>query len=193
MSHWPEHIAATTWHGRAGGIRNAFSYGVDYLLVDMDQSAGPLLLSRNRFNLYSVQDRHHGGPPGAGCGLPWAQEVFAAKGFVAGDGCRIALLAQPGFLGADERLEDAVSQLRGNAATGVSDQKMNARRRAANVVHGNKRVRSLNSVCVRRCGTGWLAGTPIATAIAVGQIHRREDWNLGCVGTRHLRGSVPRG
>ena len=99
MSHWPEHIAATTWHGRAGGIRNAFSYGVDYLLVDMDQTAGPLLLSRNRFNLYSVQDRHHGGPPGAGCGLPWAQEVFAAKGFVAGDGCRIALLAQPGFLG----------------------------------------------------------------------------------------------
>ena len=103
MSHWPEHIAAQTWHGRAGGIRNEFTYGVDYLLVDMEATAGPhpgpLLFSRNRFNLYSVQDRHHGGPRGAGAGLAWARDVFASRGFVGQDGGRIALLAQPGCLG----------------------------------------------------------------------------------------------
>ena len=81
MTQWPEHIAARTWHGRRGAIRNAFSYGVDYLLLDMESPQGPACFSRNRFNLYAVHDRNHGGPRGAGRGLPWAREVFAARGF----------------------------------------------------------------------------------------------------------------
>lgn len=123
MSRWPDHIAAKTWHGRAGGIRNAFSYGVDYLLVDMDGANGPgpkpRLFSRNRFNLYSVQDRDHGGPPGKGRGLPWAQQVFAAKGFALGDGSRIALLTQPSFLGFSFNPVSFWLLLRGDALHGV--------------------------------------------------------------------------
>lgn len=99
MTQWPEHIAARTWHGRRGAIRNAFSYGVDYLLLDMESPQGPACFSRNRFNLYAVHDRHHGGPRGAGRGLAWAREVFAARGFADLDQFRILLMTQPSFLG----------------------------------------------------------------------------------------------
>lgn len=99
MTQWPEHIAARTWHGRRGAIRNAFSYGVDYLLLDMESPLGPACFSRNRFNLYAVHDRHHGGPRGAGRGLAWAREVFAARGFADLDQFRILLMTQPSFLG----------------------------------------------------------------------------------------------
>ena len=77
---WPDHIAGHTSHARRGGIRNAFRYGVDYVLIDPLSEARPGLFSRNGFNLSSVNDRNHGGAPGAGRGLPWAQEVFAGAG-----------------------------------------------------------------------------------------------------------------
>ena len=41
MTHWPEHIAGSTTHARRGGIGNAFTYGVDYVLIDPEASARP--------------------------------------------------------------------------------------------------------------------------------------------------------
>ncbi len=95
MSYWPEHIRGSTTHARRGAIKNAFCYGVDYVLIDPDSDAGPALFSRNRLNLASVLDRHHGGMVGHGRGKPWAKEVFESAGLVAD---RILLLTQPRFL-----------------------------------------------------------------------------------------------
>ncbi|MDF0601117.1 DUF1365 domain-containing protein [Psychromarinibacter sp. C21-152] len=99
MSRWPEHIAGTTTHARRGGIRNAFRYGVDYVLIDPDARRGPLLFSRNRLNLASVHDRAHGGPIGQGRGADWAREVLAGAGFEITGDRRLLLLTQPRFLG----------------------------------------------------------------------------------------------
>lgn len=96
MSQWPEHLQSQTTHARRGGIRHAFTHGVDFVLIDPDAGAGPALFARNRAGLYSVQDRHHGGAPGKGRGVVWAQEVFAAHGLT---DARILLLTQPAFLG----------------------------------------------------------------------------------------------
>ncbi len=96
MSRWPEHVAGTTCHVRRGDPSNAFRYGVDYVLIDPDGRRGPWPFSRNRFNLASVNDRNHGGPPGRGRGAAWAREIFAAQGIAGG---QVLLLTQPGFLG----------------------------------------------------------------------------------------------
>ena len=95
MSTWPEHISGSTTHARRGGIQNAFRYGVDYVLIDPDSRKTPLLFSRNRLNLASVLDRHHGGPVDAGRGRPWAEAVFSQAGLKPE---RILLLTQPRFL-----------------------------------------------------------------------------------------------
>ena len=95
MTHWPEHISGATTHARRGEIQNAFRYGVDYVLIDPESTQKPLLFSRNRLNLASVLDRHHGGPVGDGRGKPWAEAIFAEAGLVAD---RILLLTQPRFL-----------------------------------------------------------------------------------------------
>ena len=29
-----DHVSGRTFHGRRGGVENAFSYGVDYVLID---------------------------------------------------------------------------------------------------------------------------------------------------------------
>ncbi|WP_306115971.1 MULTISPECIES: DUF1365 domain-containing protein [unclassified Roseovarius] len=97
MTSWPEHIAGSTTHARRGGIGNAFTYGVDYVLIDPEEDAGPMLFSRNRFNLTAVHDRNHGGPTGAGRGLDWARQVFDRAGLPAR--CRVMLLTQPSFAG----------------------------------------------------------------------------------------------
>ena len=44
----------------------------------------------------SVQDRDHGGAPGAGRGVAWLRDVLAAQGIAA---ARVELLAQPRVLG----------------------------------------------------------------------------------------------
>lgn len=95
---WPRHFRAETIHARRGAIRNAFRYGVDYVMIDPASSAGPLLFSRNRFNLASVQDRSHGGPVKQGRGAAWAEEVFEGAGLDL-KRIQIRLLTQPGFLG----------------------------------------------------------------------------------------------
>ena len=92
------HIAGQTWHGRRDGPRNAFRYGVDYVLLDAEaQVAGPRLFGRNRGALTSLWDSDHGGPPGQGKGAAWVRQVLAAHQIrLTG---RIDLLAQPRMLG----------------------------------------------------------------------------------------------
>lgn len=94
-----DHIAGLTYHGRKGEIRNAFKYGVDYVLLDPSKEvAGPRLFSRNRANLASVHDRDHGGAPKGGRGVAWVWDVLEAHN-LAGHVARIDLLAQPRMLG----------------------------------------------------------------------------------------------
>ncbi len=95
----PELVSGVTTHARRGAIRHHFRYGVDYVLIDAEGAApGPLLFSRNRFNLAAVFDRDHGGPIQADRGAVWARRVLAEGGL--GDGAtRLLLLTQPRFLG----------------------------------------------------------------------------------------------
>ncbi|SFT94432.1 DUF1365 domain-containing protein [Sedimentitalea nanhaiensis] len=91
-----EHVQAQTHHARRGALRHAFTYGVDYVLSDLGDAA-PWLISRNRFNLWSIWDRHHGGPRGDGRGVGWFREVLLRRGF-AQEGAQLLLLTQPSFL-----------------------------------------------------------------------------------------------
>ena len=93
------HIAGTTFHGRKGSVENAFSYGVDYVMLDPEADAsGPALFSRNGGNLVSLWDCDHGGTPKDGSGAAWFREVLTAHG-LADVVERVALLAQPRVLG----------------------------------------------------------------------------------------------
>ncbi|MFP4328642.1 MAG: DUF1365 domain-containing protein [Paracoccaceae bacterium] len=93
-----DHIAGHTWHGRKGAVKNAFRYGVDYLLLEPEAEARtPALFARNRGNLLSLWDRDHGGERGAGRGAAWVREVLAAHGLNLPG--RLLLLAQPRVLG----------------------------------------------------------------------------------------------
>lgn len=99
MTRGPEHIAGVTTHTRRGALSHAFRYGVDYVLIDPEADApGPLLFSRNRFNLASVHDRDHGGPLKHGRGVDWLYDVLAQNG-LSRAGLRVELLTQPRFLG----------------------------------------------------------------------------------------------
>ena len=94
-----DHIAGTTFHGRRGAVRNAFRYGVDYVLLDAEAAeSGPRLFSRNRANLTSLWDADHGGAPGQGRSATWVREVLAAHGLTM-PALKIELLAQPRVLG----------------------------------------------------------------------------------------------
>lgn len=92
-----EHIQAQTFHARRGSLKNAFGYGVDYVLCDLGKFSAPRLLSHNRFNLWSVWDRRHGGQRGQGQGRRWFQNVLADRGFPV-EGAQLVLLTQPSFL-----------------------------------------------------------------------------------------------
>jgi len=93
-----EHIAGLTYHGRQGGVANAFRYRVDYCLMDPERARGPRLFSRNRANFAALHDRDHGGPPGRGRGVAWVREVLGAHQLDRCDG-PVQLLAQPRVLG----------------------------------------------------------------------------------------------
>ncbi len=99
MSHAVDHIAGETFHGREGGVENAFRYSASTTCcLDAEAEArGPRLFSRNRRNLTSLYDSDHGGAPKAGRGAAWVREVLAEHGLdVQG---RVLLLAQPRVLG----------------------------------------------------------------------------------------------
>ena len=98
MSRIVDHIEGHTYHGRKGQVRNAFRYGVDYVLLDAEaELETPGLFSRNRRNLFSVWDRDHGGRPGEGQGANWLRDVLKSRGLDAP--ARIMLLTQPRVLG----------------------------------------------------------------------------------------------
>ncbi|MDW4500105.1 DUF1365 domain-containing protein [Sulfitobacter sp. D35] len=93
-----EHIAGQTFHGRRGAVRNAFRYGVDYVLLDAEaEASGPALFGRNRRALAALWDSDHGGAPGAGRGAAWVREVL--KRYQIAGIAKIELLAQPRVLG----------------------------------------------------------------------------------------------
>lgn len=93
-----DHIAGQTFHGRKGHTQNAFRYSIDYVLCDAEAKfETPRLFARNAAGLTSLQDRDHGGAPGAGSGAKWVRKVLAEHG-IAGV-ARIELLAQPRVLG----------------------------------------------------------------------------------------------
>ena len=91
-----EHIQAQTHHARRGALKNAFAYRVDYVLTDFGPMS-PLGLSHNRFNLWSIWDRHHGGPRNDGNGLEWFRDVLETRGFPT-ESAQMLLLTQPSFL-----------------------------------------------------------------------------------------------
>lgn len=93
-----DHIAGVTFHGRKGGIDNAFRYSVDYMLLDAEADLRvPRLFGRNKGGLMALHDSDHGGAPKAGRGAAWVREVLQVhqiNGVV-----RIELLAQPKVMG----------------------------------------------------------------------------------------------
>ena len=94
-----QHIPGKTFHGRRGGTRNAFTYSIDYLLLDAEDPApeAPALFARNGRGVMSLHDSDHGGPPKQGRGAVWVRDVLTRHGLdVPG---RIDLLAQPRVLG----------------------------------------------------------------------------------------------
>lgn len=97
------HMPARVTHARRGAIRHAFAYGVDYLLLAPEacggKTRGPRLFSRNRFNLFALYDRDHGGARGAGEGAVWARRKLAEAGLEMQPGMVLALLTQPRLFG----------------------------------------------------------------------------------------------
>jgi len=94
-----DHIHGNTYHGRKGAVKNAFRYGVDYILTDFSDHKGPALFSCNRFNLAALFDRDHGGIRGHGIGADWVRGILRNHGFEHLMKGRIELLAQPRIWG----------------------------------------------------------------------------------------------
>lgn len=98
MTARPDHIAGETYHGRHGAVNHGFRYRVDYLLLNAETApGGPWLFGRNRWGLFTLRDRDHGGAPGHGRGAAWVHELLGEKGIDPGG--EIWLLAQPRVLG----------------------------------------------------------------------------------------------
>ena len=94
-----DHIRGQTFHGRKGALQNAFTYSVDYLVLDAEAPVrAPWPFRRNRAGLVSLCDADHGGAPGQGRGAEWVREVLAEfdAPFAVG---KIELVAQPRVLG----------------------------------------------------------------------------------------------
>lgn len=92
-----QHIQAQTYHARRGRLKNAFRYGVDFVLTDF-QEEGPRVISFDRFNLWSLNSERHGGTRNAGQGVWWFRDVLLERGFPL-DGAELLLLTQPSYLG----------------------------------------------------------------------------------------------
>ena len=94
-----DHIDGRTFHGRKGAVENAFTYSVDYVLLDAEAPArAPKLFSRNGGWLFSLNDQDHGGSPKDGKGAAWVRDVIREHGLdlpIA----KIELLAQPRVMG----------------------------------------------------------------------------------------------
>ncbi|MEO9823357.1 MAG: DUF1365 domain-containing protein [Paracoccaceae bacterium] len=94
-----DHIDGLTFHGRKGAVENAFTYSVDYVLIDGERAAqAPGLFARNKRGLFSLNDQDHGGAPHEGRGAAWVRDVIREHGLGLSIG-QIELLAQPRVLG----------------------------------------------------------------------------------------------
>ena len=94
-----DHIYGKTFHGRYGSVKNAFTYGVDYVLTDLSDRNLPTLFSRNKFNLAAIHDVDHGGKRDAGVGSKWVKETLCQNGLKDLSEEKILLLAQPRIWG----------------------------------------------------------------------------------------------
>lgn len=95
-----DHIQGKTFHGRRGAVENAFTYGIDYVMLDAEApSRGPALFGRNRAGFFSLQDSDHGGLPKLGTGASWARDVLDAHGLSGVTDGKLMLLAQPRVMG----------------------------------------------------------------------------------------------
>ena len=100
MTPFVDHIDGETFHGRKGGVENAFRYSIDYVMLDPEaEVGGPRLFSRNRGNLFSLRDSDHGGAPKNGSGAAWVRDILRDAGIDHVASGRILLLAQPRVLG----------------------------------------------------------------------------------------------
>jgi DUF1365 family protein len=100
MTSFVDHIDGETFHGRKGGVENAFRYSIDYVLLDPESEVhGPRLFSRNGANLFSLRDSDHGGSPKNGSGAAWARDILRDAGLDDVANGQILLLAQPRVLG----------------------------------------------------------------------------------------------
>ncbi|QMU59270.1 MAG: DUF1365 family protein [Boseongicola sp.] len=94
-----DHIDGLTFHGRKGALENAFTYSVDYVVMDAEAKLRlPALFARNRTGLFSLQDSDHGGAPKKGKGAAWVREIMTAHQ-APFEPHRIEILAQPRVLG----------------------------------------------------------------------------------------------
>jgi len=85
-------------HARLRPFKHAFAYRVWSLLVDLDHLDDlPALLSHNRANLFSLQDRDHGARDGSPL-KPWVQAMLAGEGIDLAGGT-IRLLCFPRLAG----------------------------------------------------------------------------------------------
>ena len=90
-----DHIDGLTFHGRKGAVENAFTYSVDYVLLDAEADVRmPRLFSRNKRGFFSLFDTDHGGAPHHGRGAAWVRDVLREHKVDFSVG-RIELLAQP--------------------------------------------------------------------------------------------------
>ncbi len=100
MTAFVDHIDGETFHGRRGGVENAFRYSIDYVALDPEAEVrGPRLFSRNRANLFSLRDSDHGGAPKNGAGAKWVRGILRDNQLAHVTDGRIELLAQPRVLG----------------------------------------------------------------------------------------------
>lgn len=94
----PYLMSGHTWHGRKGAVKNAFRYGVDYVLIDAEKPLRtPRLFARNARALAAIYDSDHGGPPGQGRGAAWVRDMLRDQGIA--PPATIRLLTQPRILG----------------------------------------------------------------------------------------------
>lgn len=93
------HLPSDVTHARRGGIRHAFRYRVDYLLLAPETVRPCGLFRLGRFGLFSLRATDHGGLRGAGTGAGWAWQVLEQAGLPRDGAMTMALMAQPRFLG----------------------------------------------------------------------------------------------
>lgn len=96
----PEFMTGHTFHKRIGAIANSFRYGVDYVLLNLDdvQNASRLF-SHDKFNIAAVHNKDHGGKPKSGKGAEWVRQALCENDLEEFARMEVLLLTQPRILG----------------------------------------------------------------------------------------------